>query len=127
MKITNPELKVVRFNAEDVIATSLYAFADGNGGYNLYEGTMGAYDANAGAWSVNLVGDKIDTISAADFDDYTRSINSPYDIHSLYGAYKEGDYYFTKGATYVELYGEYVNVGGQGASNTPDNPPFPFG
>ncbi|MBQ6979041.1 MAG: hypothetical protein IJQ07_00145 [Clostridia bacterium] len=125
MKITNPELKVVRFNAEDVIATSLYAVADGNGGYNLYEGTMGAYDANAGAWSVNLADVSSGTISAAEFDDYTRSLNSPYDIHSLYGAYKEGDYYFTKGATYVELYGEYVNVGGADPVNIPGgNPPL---
>lgn len=126
MKITNPELKVVRFNAEDVIATSLYAFANGNGGYDIYEGTMGAYDANAGAWSINLVGDSIETISAADFDDYSR--NLAYDrIHSLYGAYADGNNYFTKGATYVELYGEYANVGGQGAGNTPGpNPPFPM-
>ena len=127
MKITNPELKVVRFNAEDVIATSFYAVANVNGGYDIYEGTMGSYDANAGAWSVNLVGDSLKTISEAEFDDYTRSLNSPYDIYSLYGAYKDGNYYFTKGATYVELYGEYANVGGQGAGNTPSNPTFPFG
>ena len=125
MKITNPELKVVRFDAEDVIATSLYyapaaAFNATQGtsftsDYVQFEGTM--VGSGPDAWMITNVRDAI----AADSDsiDGLKSGGSYYfsefgitvDMSNMaplaqqaYDAYEYEGGLYTRGATYYETY-----------------------
>lgn len=127
MKITNAELKVVRFNSEDVIATSLYympsaafnalAGTDYSSDYVQFEGIMTGYDPDASGWAITNIG----AVSAADTDemDGLKSGGSFYfpDVgitipmshmaplaQQAYEAYSYNDGYYTKGATFYETY-----------------------
>ena len=98
MKIANAELKVVRFGAEDVIATSYFFFNTGSG-YTSFNGEMTHYDESAEGWHINVVGD-VNTSSAeerAQFIDEKSPIS--YDAYQ----YDSSDRYYTKGASYYEL------------------------
>ena len=107
MKITNPEMKVVRFENEDVIATSMFIIADDESGtFSIFEGSMYG-PVEEGVWNIGTNGEKneisqdeIDNIKAG----YTGAYNSWYGI-PVYDAYKEDSYYRTKGASYYEMYG----------------------
>lgn len=114
MKITNPKLEVVRFNADDVIATSLYYIKDGDT-YVQFEGVM-TPDSN-GRY-------KIEPVSSFEVvDDYTVAglmsggsyyfpdTGIPVDMSSLapiaqqtYTAFKIDNDYYTYGVTYYEQY-----------------------
>lgn len=73
MKITNPELEVVRFNADDVIATSLYYMSaadynalygtDFTSNYVQFEGSMVPTTGNSGVWGITNI------YNAAEADD----------------------------------------------------------
>ena len=100
MRITKPELKVVRFGTEDVIATSNFAVAVGTG-YNIYSGAMQYYDPDHQGWYVALDSTPFTTISAEAFESKKTDVF----LNPLYGAYYEGGNYYTKGASYVEIAG----------------------
>ena len=115
MKMTNPELKVVRFANEDVLATSFYIVADPSSytGYSQFAGTKyGPVDE--GVWYVERSGGKW-SISVDDIN----TLKNPgeyapgeyYDVgqYITYDAYQtevDGPYY-THGASYYELYGQH--------------------
>ena len=129
MKISNAELKVVRFNSEDVIATSRYfmsaaAFESLYGlgltgtDYVSFTGSMTSYDDVAGGWSVTP-----NLSSAAEYDnEEMEGVMSGGDfyfaelgvwVHSdamaniakqHYDAYSYEGGLYTKGATYYETY-----------------------
>ena len=101
MKIANAELKVIRFGADDVIATSIF-FLNTGSGYDMVYGEMTDYDSTAEGWHINDWS-KI-TSSAEERQGY---IND-----KAYYAYDAYDYdvpgrsgYYTKGASYYDLYG----------------------
>ena len=126
MKITNPELEVVRFNADDVIATSLYymSAADFNAAqgtnftsnYVQFEGSM-VGDGSSGEWKIiNISG-----ATAADDDDIAGlmsggsvylpeiGITIPSTVmepiaRQAFNAFKGSDGIYTKGVTYYEQY-----------------------
>lgn len=127
MKISDFEIKVVRFSSDDVIATSLYyapaaAFNSVTGGsftsaYVEFEGTMTGYDSDAGGWYVaNPRGAK----AASDDDmDGLKSGGTIYlpDVgitipstvmepiaQQAYDSYEYNGGLYTKGATYYEAY-----------------------
>ena len=110
MKMVTPELKVVRFENEDVIATSMFivADADSSTGYSIFEGTMygpgddGAWTIGTNGWKNEISQDEIDDIKA----DHTGPYNSWYG-EPIYDAYTEDQYYKTKGASYYDLYGQH--------------------
>lgn len=132
MKITNPELKVVRFANEDVIATSLYyapaSFFGGNEGDTAqFTGSIVGYDDEAKGWLIPS--DSISNVTfgkAQDrdyliqavanpngsvyFEDYGVPVPSSV-IINIIGAANTRDTYeyngnlYTKGANYYELYG----------------------
>lgn len=118
-KLSIPELKVVRFGNEDVIATSLglmsadayrstymndpytaNGFAKIDGEYNGYVGVIGQmvyYDSSAEGWYFYGTYSYID----ANPDEY-KSGYSNYDVYDLYN---DGTQAYTKGASYYEIYG----------------------
>ena len=108
MKMATPELKVVRFANDDVIATSYYIIEDPYS-YTGLSGFRGAMYGSGedGSWYVQPTGnlnpaqpDELEYIKT------TGGNNSRYDWYGtpLYDAYKIGDYYYTKGASYYDLY-----------------------
>ena len=107
MKITNAELEVVRFAAEDVLATSLFIINDGNPytGYSMMSGVMTPTE-EPGTWIVTQTNGKWEIDEAT----VENEKNGAYGIEEwtvVYDAYKtdpEGPYY-THGASYYELYG----------------------
>ena len=108
MKITKPELNVVRFENEDVLATSLFIINDGNSysGYSMMSGVM-APTEEPGIWIVTPTNGKWEIEAAV----VEAEKNGDYGIEEqsvTYDAYKtdpEGPYY-THGASYYELYGQ---------------------
>lgn len=122
MKITNPELKVVRFDAEDVIATSMFAVSDGNGGYNVYNGAIvsSSLEANGG-WLVDMnTTTLVDNWNQEAYD--TNKTNAAYS--PFYDAYYESGNYYTNGVAFDV---NNLNAGGQDPGNTPGpNPSLPF-
>ena len=105
MKITNAELEVVRFAAEDVLATSMFYVADSNSetGYYRVYGTM-APSGDEGTWIVGYHSyDKYEVDAETIENDRTYS---QYDY--IFDAYVDPNgsgAYYTKGASYWELYG----------------------
>ena len=110
MKISNTELKVVRFANEDVIATSLYVIPNGDN-YDIYNGTMLSYSPTVSAWSVAM-GDYDRTLTA---DESTEFRQNP-SRHHMYDAYLYSDsQYYTNGVEYPAT----IESSGQGATGGP--------
>ena len=113
MKLSELKLNVVRFANEDVIATSFFAVANGDG-YDIYRGVTGEYSDANGGWYVALDGSPINHVSNDDFEDYSQGLFTEPGLYEIYGEY------YTKGATYSEISGQsVVSTGGQGASGGP--------
>ena len=128
MKVSNPELKVVRFANEDVIATSGYFMSatDFNSLYGTsftsdyvrFNGYMTGYDDAAGGWAVapnlasatNAANDEIEGVMSggsyyfADFDVTVDTTHMAPIAQQHYGAYSYEGGLYTKGASYYELY-----------------------
>lgn len=126
MKITNPELEVVRFNADDVIATSLYYMkaADFNAmrgtsftsDYVEFEGTMFP-TGESGVWGItNIYNEKPATgsdiaglMSGGDYYDPDTGDTIPgwfmeSTARIAYDAFKGNNGISTHGVTYYEQY-----------------------
>lgn len=126
MKITNPKLEVVRFNADDVIATSLYYMkaADYNALYGTsftsnyveFQGSMVAPD-KSGVWGItNIYGAKAakddDIAGLMSGGSYTfPDVGVTVDMSDMapvarqaYNAFKGDDGISTHGVTYYEQY-----------------------
>ena len=106
MKITNSEMKVVRFASDDVIAKSLYIVSktdwDGteSDAFLLVRGTMGGYDEDEKAWGVGGFNGGYSVVQEGSMEEL---LNTPYG-KDIYYAYKaENDGIYTKGATYWEI------------------------
>ncbi|MBO4693395.1 MAG: hypothetical protein J5659_03255 [Clostridia bacterium] len=126
-RLTNPELKVIRFASEDVIATSLYyapsaAFNAINGtsftsDFVEFEGSMTSYDPAAGGYSVS----NIYNVKAANNDDIdglksggswvVPGVGITIDMSSMapvarqsYNAYSYEGGLYTNGVTYYDTY-----------------------
>lgn len=127
MKITNPELKVVRFNADDVIATSIGALTgktglfyvdNGNGGYDSFNGEFGEFNASLYeitglyAWEYNVGGDRDRLISAKNGGMvYMPDVGYPIPASVLaqnapqtYDANLDSGVYYSNGVSYYEQY-----------------------
>ena len=119
MRMTNPELKVVRFASEDVIATSLFAYEDG-ANYIVYNGTINSAPENNGTWRIDITGE-YQTMTSSEYDAFKDSISRD----RLYDAFDGGDgYYYTYG---VEIQAS-IGGGAGNATGGPTNPPlFPIG
>lgn len=121
MKISNPEMKVVRFANEDVIATSLFymSAADYNAAmgtnyttpYVWVNGAMSgaSYDSATASWKIDVT-----SVEPATEDDMTfirggyieeAGIYFP-GTKTGYEAYIKDGEYFTKGVTYKESIGQ---------------------
>ena len=123
MKMSNPELKVVRFGSDDVIATSLFYLAagqfagyEGSSPYVEFEGVMrpngdGTYQITNITHTAGVDQDTVDGVTSGGsiyLPEFGITIpatamepiaQQTYDAY----AYSEGTYY-THGATYHELY-----------------------
>lgn len=127
MKISNPEMKVVRFANEDVIATSLYyaSAADFNSAFGTnftsdyveFNGSMTGFDSAAGGWYVSNVygaqeadSDSMEGLKSGGsiyLPEYGITIPSTAAepiARQAYSTYSYNDGLYTKGATYYELY-----------------------
>ena len=120
MKITKPELKVIRFSSEDVIATSLYfmSAADYNAAhgtsfdtpYVWFNGSMTDYDPSISSWRISDIRN-VDGMTEEDkgfivgtyFEDM--GVYFPGVGGISYEAFNYNDGLYTKGASYSELYG----------------------
>ena len=121
MKISNPELKVVRFNADDVIATSvligktgLFYVDNGNGGYNSFNGTFSSFDGSVYgitgiyAEEKDVGDDRSGLLEMADF--YTMGVTIPMVpvmesiAKQAYDANFDGNNYHSDGVSYFERY-----------------------
>lgn len=122
MRIAKPELKVIRFANEDVIATSMFAVSDGNGGYNVYNGAIVSSSPEAnGGWIVDMnTTTLVDSWNQEAYDtNKTDAAYSPF-----YDAYYESGNYYTNGVAFDV---NHLNAGAQDPGNTPPtNPPFSF-
>lgn len=122
MKITNPKLEVVRFNADDVIATSallglsrLFYIDNGQGGYQEFDGTFTSY--SNGVYVITPTGsfrdvpssDREELMSGGDayFPDMGVSVPG-FDMAPIakktYDATSNGDFYYSNGVSYYEQY-----------------------
>ena len=107
MKMATPELKVVRFANEDVIATSLFFVADPaseTGYYGVY-GTM-APSADAGTWIVGYNSYDLYEVTAETIEN-ERTYHTYADTFDAYLDPNGSGAYYTKGASYWELYGQH--------------------
>lgn len=114
MKISEPKLNVIRFDAEDVIATSTYIVAKsaltGNAndtGYIRYNASMGPYDTTDGinGWFVGSADSFLYNGMEITEDELNYNKDAGYpDMFDGY-VYVDGDnrIVFTKGASYYEL------------------------
>ena len=114
MKISEPKLKVIRFDAEDVIATSTYIVAKsaltGNAndtGYIRYNASMGPYDTADGinGWVVGSADSFLYNgmlISEEKLNDY-KDEGYPYMFDGYVYVVGDNRLVFTKGASYYEL------------------------
>ena len=105
MKISNPELNVVRFAADDVIATSLFYVADpaSETGYYAVYGSM-APSGDAGTWVVGYNSYDMYEVTAETIEN-ERTYNPYADTFDAYLDPNGSGAYYTKGASYWELYG----------------------
>ena len=115
MKITNPKLEVVRFNADDVIATSVYWMtaadyeaATGNQvdtPYVTFNGNMtNNYDPSTCSWEINR------TTPVSPMEDFgwiegIPEVGFP-GQPGAYEAYYNNGTLYTKGVTYAESKGQ---------------------
>ena len=99
MKITSLELKVVKFDSEDVIATSMY-FVNTGSSYRYIAGNMMYYDPDAKGWAVNETA-FLGTPGVEDIEYF--KANGEY-YPDYYDAYMYNDGIYTKGASYYDLY-----------------------
>lgn len=119
MKITNPKLEVVRFNADDVIATSLFIMraseynslygTDFTSNYVQFNGSIVTTSGKSGVWG-------IENVHAAEeaIDDEVAELSDPFFVNYIksfaamtYEAYKDDDDTIcTKGVSYWERYGK---------------------
>lgn len=110
MKISNSELKVVRFANEDVIATSMFFVADPNsdtGYYRIDNGAMVPSD-EAGTWIVVYDPYSKMEVGSETLDYARENVNFLYNADSIFDAYVDPNgsgAYYTKGVSYWELYG----------------------
>lgn len=119
MKITNPELKVVRFNSEDVIATSLYLMsaADYNTAagtsytkpYVMFNGDMTTYDETNQAWQIANIHavteeDDVTFFTGGYIPEVGYSI-PPLAPGYTYRAFADGTVLYTNGVTFSEVPG----------------------
>ncbi len=107
MKISNPELNVVRFAADDVIATSMFFVADpaSETGYYRVYGSM-APSGDAGTWVVGYNSNDKYEIDA-DTIENERAYNPYADTFDAYVDPNGSGAYYTKGVSYWELYGNH--------------------
>ena len=117
MRISELELKVVRFSNEDVIATSGYFInsasftgASYSEPYVHFYGEMGSYDDEAKGWIIyganSDSGVSEEYINGYINDISTSNPSTAYALgNNLYDAYLYDGNYYTKGASYYELYG----------------------
>lgn len=119
MKITNPKLEVVRFNADDVIATSVYymsaadynAYAEQNDlatvsgkPYVYFNGDMTYVDGTS--WQITNIRSVTGEDDLGMFTGFTEfGITIPPTTQG-YEAYNYNGELYTKGATYLELKGQ---------------------
>ena len=107
MKITNAELEVVRFAAEDVLATSMFYVADPAAettGYYCVYGTMAPSYEEEGTWIVGYNPyDKYEV--DADTIENERTYNPNAYTFDAYVDPNGSGAYYTKGVSYWELYG----------------------
>ena len=110
MKMTKPELKVVRFASEDVIATSVYYDQANN---MVIYGSMYGMPNDEGSWMIGYWGtDSIESSESITNPDHVKNqvqngtmADYGHSYYQVYDAYKGSDgYYYTKGASYAELY-----------------------
>ena len=105
MKMVTPELKVVRFENEDVIATSFYILESPitEGNYTFYAVDFGSMYSteDPGTWGIhrNHEGGQMDL---AGYEDTKNA--APADVFYMYRDEHDGQYY-TKGVSFYELYG----------------------
>lgn len=121
MKISNPEMKVVRFANEDVIATSLYYMSAAD--YNAAMGTSydtpyvwingamsgASYDSSTASWKIDVT-----SVEPATEDDmlfvrggYIEEVGIYFPgTSSSYEAYIKNGEHYTKGVTYKESIGQ---------------------
>ncbi len=122
MKISNPEMKVVRFANEDVIATSLFymSAADYNAAmgtnyttpYVWFNGAMNgaSYDSSTASWKIDVT-TPVDPVTEDDLI-FVRGgyiaetgVTIPGTTASYEAYIKDGEHY-TKGVTYKESIGQ---------------------
>lgn len=116
MRITKPELKVVRFASEDVIATSLFGVPNaGDDGYTVYTGTIYSLPQNDGLWGVAVSGE-YGTMTSSEYDEFKNNIGRD----TLYEAFDDNGYY-----TYGVEIKASIAGGAEDVSGAPTNPP-PF-
>jgi len=115
MKITNPKLEVVRFNADDVIATSVYWMtaadyeaATGNQvdtPYVTFNGNMtNNYDPSTCSWEINIT-TPVDPMEDFGWIEGIPEIHYPGRPYAYEAYYNNGTPY-TKGVTYAESKGQ---------------------
>ena len=108
MKIANPEMKVVRFENEDVIATSMFIIADADSltGISGFYGAMHG-PVEEGTWIIGNDGYKFD-VSEEELE-LIKDGEYGYTFYGepVYDAYQTEEYgpYYTKGASYWDMYG----------------------
>lgn len=105
MKISNSELKVVRFANEDVIATSMFFVADpaSETGYYRVYGSM-APSGDEGTWVVGYNSYDKYEIDAETIEN-ERTYYPYADTFDAYVDPNGSGAYYTKGVSYWELYG----------------------
>ena len=106
MKISTPELKVVRFENEDVIATSLYILENPitEGNYTFYAVDLGSMYSTeqVGTWGIHRQYEG----GQMDLEGYELTKNEARDdVFYMYRDEHDGQYY-TKGVSFYELYGK---------------------
>ena len=122
MKITNPELKVVRFNADDVIATSAllglsrrFYIDNGQGGYQEFSGTFTSYSNGVyvitpnGSFEDVLSSDRENLMSGGDAYFPDMGVPVPgFDMAPIarqyYDATFNGGVYYSDGVSYYDEY-----------------------
>lgn len=116
MKISNPELKIIRFSADDVIATSIFYIrtsditADSKMWNNIPDNALDSDYVRFNGTMMPLENDDWGIFNPSDFAAYREEdVNWAKDqqIAGVYDAYLPDDnwQFHTKGASYADLYG----------------------
>jgi hypothetical protein len=120
MKISKPELKVVLFKNEDVIATSNYYAVLNGDHYDIYTGYFGAYDPVQNGNQVYLNDTIVRQVAVSDYQGYKDSISR--NEGPLYEAYSEsGNIYYSNHV----LINSKVEGEGEGGTGFVPGPPIP--